>query len=112
MAEKKFLIEEKKKFLLYDSHLDAISKQYAKESEENPSGYHPLKVTNSQALRYFYQKVLNGKGHNLVGEGITDEPGTVQGMAHAARTTLKTAAREFVSKHKMKPRVIVRKQRR
>lgn len=112
LGRKKWLIEEKKKFLLYDSHLDAISKHYSKESEDNPSGFHPFKITNSQALRYFYQKVVNGKGHNLVGEGISDEPGTVQGMAHAAGTTLKTAAREFASKNKMKPRVIIRKQRR
>ncbi len=111
LGRKKWLIEEKKKFLLYDSHLDAISKHYSKESEESPSGFHPFKITNSQALRYFYQKVLNGKGRNLVGEGISDEPGSVQGMALAAGTTLKTAAREFVSKNKMKPRVIIRKLR-
>jgi hypothetical protein len=111
LGRKKWLIEEKKKFLLYDSHLDAISKHYSKESEDNPSGFHPFKITNSQALRYFYQKVLNGKGRNLVGEGISDEPGSVQGMALAAGTTLKTAAREFVSKNKMKPRVIIRRLR-
>lgn len=29
LGRKKWLMEEKKKFLLYDSHLDAISKQYA-----------------------------------------------------------------------------------
>ena len=111
LGRKKWLIEEKKKFLLYDSNLDAISKHYSKESEDNPSGFHPFKITNSQALRYFYQKVLNGKGRNLVGEGISDEPGSVQGMALAAGTTLKTAAREFVSKNKMKPRVIIRRLR-
>ena len=112
LGRKKWLIKEKKKFLLYDSHFDATSKQYSKESEDNPSGFHPLKITNSQALRYFYQKVASGKGHNFVGEGSFDEPGTVQGMTNAAGSALKVAAMDTVAKTRFKRRIVVRKPRR
>lgn len=69
-------------------------------------------VTNSQALRYFYQKVICGKGHSLVGEGLFDEPGSIEGMANAAGTALKVSAMDSIAKNAIKRKIIIRKPRR